>query len=277
MENYFTLAHATRTLEQKYTRVLAAEAAQKIRELNDEISRLHRKVAGSEEAQKERETNAELEKEREANAELRKRIAMLESALREKDTKQSKKRGDIEEEAMRELKEKNEEALKLLKQISKKLESARHETGTQIEYQSRIRKVEEELEEERMKNQALQRAEKEKRDNGILLKGTLEEKERMIKEQRDEIKKLREENSELRIPRIPGLIVPEAASTGMKQPEPWGLQTLPEVKKAKSVKKTKAVNVEKIMREENESTFFNDLSFSNTSPNIDRKYKMNFK
>lgn len=142
------------------------------------------------------------------------------------------------------------------------------------------RKLKEEVESLRMENEILKSKEKmikEYEDKVALLKDSVESKNRAIEAQQQQIKKLNEKlkkEAELSIPPLNNPFEDNANSG-----DPWALniaKTEPIVKKKKDSKKEpskkmdKPLSVENIIRNDNQS-FFNNLSFGNSSPIAERK------
>lgn len=110
---------------------------------------------------------------------------------------------------------------------------------------------------------------KEQQDMILLLKDSIQNKEKKINQQFEEIKKLEKKNEQW--------VLPKTEIENIKNNnDPWALPKLENLKelKPKNVKKSK-VDVGKIIKEENKS-YFNDLSFSNSSP-VEKSFRKGFK
>ncbi|ELA41178.1 uncharacterized protein VICG_01777 [Vittaforma corneae ATCC 50505] len=207
-----------------------------------------------------------------------------------------------EETILKELRSNHDETVKLIRQINKKIPDTKvAEDGQTGIYQGKIKALESEIEDLKSKNSLLSRNErtiKEQKDSIVLLKDSIEGKEKTIQSQKSQIEMLNKQiekmhNNPFEVDFIDGKS-DNMVSTGViavQQKEnkintvdskntisdPWALKIPREPPLSKKAKKNaKTVNVENIIREDNKS-FFNDLSFSNSSPVVEKSFRKAFK
>lgn len=190
-----------------------------------------------------------------------------------------------------ELKDLQKEILKTLRQHAAatearilKIESAIQGTKLQgsSSFAEATKKFKDEIEALKIENDILKSNEKkgkEQCDSIVLLRDSIESKNRTIEVQKEQIQKLNEKLNKTKEFAISNPFDENAAKTA----DPWALD-LPKAepvgkknkvaKKEASKKADKPVNVENIIRKDN-NDFFNNLSFNNSSPIVERK--KNFK
>lgn len=293
MEQYQKFADTTRNLEQQYVQQIVSKCNSRIADLSLQISALQSKAQTASFTE---ETNRKYDDVKKRCQELEKRVLELtkekEALEKKQKAPEDKPKGSVKKQneedtnkILAEMHAKHDETIKLVNQIIKKIsETAKQpiesKSKVSTEYQSRIKALEDELEEAKVRNSNLQKIEKEHKDNIVLLKNTLEEKEKLLKQQKMQLEKLKKEVDPLAPNKEAEMIISEIPSGFIGgQKDPWALEKAPIVKKVKTTKVTKdnkKVNVENLIRDENKS-FFNDLSFSNSSPVVNKAFKKNFK
>ncbi|KAM0680629.1 hypothetical protein GINT2_001317 [Glugoides intestinalis] len=292
MEQYQKLADTTRNLEQQYVQQLVSKCNSIIADLSLQGSTLQSKAQTNSFTE---ETNRKYDDAKKRCLEFEKRVLELtkeketlekrQKSLEEKPKINEKKQNEDTSRILAEMHTKHEETIKLVNQLIKKLGEITKtpiESKSKIatEYQSRIKALEDELEEAKLRNSNLQKNEKEHKDNIILLKDTLEEKEKLIKKQKAQLENLKKEIDPLAPNKEGEMFLSEIPSEfTLGQKDPWALQKAPVAKKqqrTKNIKDNKKVNVGNLIRDENKS-FFNDLSFSNSSPVVNKTFKKDFK
>lgn len=292
MDEYERLSNTTRNLEQKYTEYIIEKYSKAIEEL---------KITPILTDESEKKIN-ELTREK---ASLEERLQESELKIK-KLTDGTKKGNEIEnilemKTILKEIKSGHEETLNLVKKIlnTSNKTTGKHNSTDVIEYQNRIKTLEteiEDLKEENMKLKKNEKQMKEYNDTIVLLKDSIENKDKTILSQKQEISKLNEQVKKERLNNPFGkedLITETIKNKPLTDPwtvksigsiesvtEPWNSKQITNLEPA-ATKKTKVnkneskkkVNVGNIMKEENNKSFFNDLSFSNSSPVIEKSFK----
>lgn len=296
MEEYEKLQNNTRNLEQKYTVYKIAQLADKIVDLKEKLKNNSSK--GSTLLENEisilKRNVADLEKKLEIS---NKDKAALEQALDEEKSKidersndkykENKSKNGTLEKSIKEIQESQKEANKSLKQLLKSIESKDLNVADDSYLNKKIQELEVKLEDLKAKNIQMEKNEKfykEQKDSIVLLKESVESKEKTIQSQKLVIERLTEQlknEKKLHNPFENDVIIPELKNENKQnQSNPWSIsfpkEEQPVPKKKGTQKKDKNVNVENIFKEENKS-FFNNLSFTNSSPIIGKKFKKNFK
>lgn len=286
MEDYHKLSEKTRTLEQQYTQQFALKCKTRISELMQKIENLQQQTTQAADVDQVKEKYEELvvrcaDLEKQVLT-LTKEKEKLEKRLLNQEASTRGSKAQENDSIIEEIREKHQESIKLINQIVKKLNEkqvASTGIGVQTDQQGRIKRLEDEIENLRSENSQLAKREKEQKDRIILLKDTVESKEKTIQTQKAQIEKLKKEANSLENERGKDIIMPEIPSAMISvQADPWALpKETPAPKKQKNVKKeVKKINVGSLIREDNKS-FFNDLSFSNSSPVVDKNLKRSFK
>lgn len=292
MDEYERLSNNTRNLEQKYTEYIIEKYSKAIEEM-----KTHAAPIVSEDSEKKinelaREKASLEEKLRESELKIKK-LEKLEN-----ESKKIDKSEDMTEvkSILNEIKSGHQETLNLIKKIlNNRNTTGKKEPKDLVEYQNRIKTLEDEIEDLKGENSRLKKNEqlvKEHKDSIVLLKDSIENKDKTILSQKQEINKL---NEQLKKERLNNPFGKEDMITEtIKSTDPWTVKSMGSIEPAteswdykKSVdplpaisKKPRAtknedkkkVNVGNIMKEENKS-FFNDLSFSNSSPVIEKSFK----
>lgn len=307
MEEYETLAQATRDLEQEYVSQIIHKCNGRIRELQEQTKAIKSQHAASPDESKVikelKEKINQLEKQRSTDErklhEYEDVVADLKQSLAEtaiqKQLAVSSSAMASGGEGTRELRKVQEEILKSLKQLVSSTERRmsdleEHVRRSAVDHDSVeiIKKLKSEIETLQDKNESLQdnaRILKEQKDSIILLKDSVGNKDKIIESQRQQIQKLNEKLKRESI--LAGPLHPEESSANPFSnkeniEDPWALavhKDEPASKKKKESKKSKCnektVNVGNIIRDENKS-FFNNLSFNNSSPILEKKVKKKF-
>lgn len=308
MEEYETLAQTTRNLEQEYIAQIIVKYNNRIKELQEQAEAIKSQHTvspdGSKTIEELREEISRLEKQRSMDErklrEYENVIAGLRLSLAESTSQKHLTVGNNAapgNEGIDELKRIQEEILKSLRQL---VSSTEHRMSGLEERVCRsaadhgsvevIKKLKSEIEVLQDKNEALQsnsKLLKEQKDNIILLKDSIENKDKIIESQRQQIQKLNEKLKRESVLPNP-LHFEESPTNPFSDKEniedPWALvahKNEPVSRKKKEPKKGTAkagertVNVGNIIRDENKS-FFNNLSFNNSSPVLEKKAKKKF-
>lgn len=327
-EQYEKLSRATRNLEQEYAKHLVVTYSEKISQLNALVDSLRQEVSSAKESRSmledsknkleesknrhrclEEELNNLLKEKSSIERKLgaaEKEIDGLHKQLNKAETLELGNRnanGVCEETILKELRTNHEETVRLIKQMNRKTPGAKVSEDSQMGiYQSKIKALESEIEDLRSKNSLLlrnERATKEQKDSIVLLKDSIESKEKIIQSQRTQIEVLNKQiekmhNNPFEVDfvsskgdgKAPAGAIPvqskenkinAGGSNGTDAvSDPWALKITRDVPTSKKAKKSaKAVNVENIIREDNKS-FFNDLSFSNSSPVVEKSFRKAF-
>lgn len=303
------LQNSTRNLEQEYAKWKISQLAGTIEELKKTLKEAQAKRVSNEPNSKVADLESKitkLEKESESKELLEKALNTERERVKELDMKlekmknktdgeyvsenQNNKKNEFEkldlEKCVRDIKESQIETKSILKQLAKSLEG-----GEDSYLRKKIADLEEKLEDLRSKNLQLLKNDKnfkEQKDSVALLKEALETKEKIIQSQKLAIEKLNEQlKAANRIQDPFGGDVVVGSKNEMSGALPWSVNQpqIPVPKKKGATKKVqnaaeqppeKKVNVENIFRDENKS-FFNNLSFTNSSPVVTKKFKQNFK
>lgn len=294
MEKYEKLQSTTRDYEQRYTVYKIAQLSNKIRSLRRELgskSSESEKLAGlreqvaSLERMLEETQKSKLRLENELNEEKMKSREPSREGVVQKGKSMEKELTNIAitEQCIKDIKENQLETKKLLKQISKSIEDKVSVGGASF-LKKRIRDLEEEVENLREKNIQLEKNAKlltEQKSSIALMRDSIEVKDKAIQAQKSAIDRLNEQLSGARKAENPfgnEVVIPESskkeAMGGLATP--WSVNVPVEQPAPKKKGKGKNVNVESIFKEENKG-FFNNLSFSNSSPMMTKKFKKTFK
>jgi len=302
--DYEALSRRTRNLEQEYTRHILSTASERVRHLESQLEIALVKL--SEAKGSEDRLNNEI-------ARLNSEIAKLNSEVAKKDhlsiNNNTTTTDRSNEKALNEIRNRQNEMNELIREIKRRLEDG----GSQEVYQARIKALEREVEELRMKGGQQSKQEKtikEQRDSIVLLKDTVETSGKTLQQQKREIEVLKEEIEKIRRNPLEGglvsgfnsgfksansgpLITSSGSISGNSGPMPTNntirpaTEAKPTANSANPLKnkenimnnqkkrkpkalKTTTVNVNEIIKEDN--GFFNDLSFSNSSPVAERTF-----
>lgn len=296
MEQYFRLASRTRDLEQAYTKQTHMKYSIRVKELENEIAQLKIKIERitnepKEETEQEKEEitkqmNEELKEMKKKYNEIKEKYDKIENKKNKK-TEQANNENRIWEEintaqkeltrmthTIRDAVEENKLTGTRLESMVKRLASNR--TGNKKEENNKIleiaiegrleeakSKIKELYEENEKYKEIIQRERREKEDTkstAVILRSTIENKEKIIQKQMAEIEKLK-----------------KAAKHPFEAGMAEGVACVPEekpksdAKKRKARQETKEIDIKSLIKAENKS-FFNNLSFTNSSPMPDRKF-----
>lgn len=307
MKEYDLVANKTRNLEQQYTSYIIKKFQAKIKQLET----LSENTPDNKSLEIEilKKSNSELKKEIELKTKMiqeyesklckgdDEKVLQLNSIiddLKRNETanlkkieqmEEKKKESKLSDKDIKEIKNTQKEILKNFNLFISNTESTLQKLETQLDTQSllQIKKLKDEMENLKNENMNLKMNSKiveEQRDKISLLKDSLDTKARIIEQQKKKIEEMSEKLKD-------GPILPEI-SFDLKNKDqktlvdPWTQniskdQPKKGKKAASASKKAKAVNVEELIKEDNRS-FFNNLSFTNSSPVInEKKIRKDFK